>query len=141
MSNFRISRLLYAAIIVSVCAVTIPTIGSGTPPIEPDAHCSPVANQPDPEPGNQVRSYGGVYCPGGSSHAIGFNLFLLECTSTSLGSCVEIDNRGFNFSGTIEDYTLRYGNAKPCNGSRWYRSRSRITVTLATATTPPWIIC
>jgi hypothetical protein len=141
MKHTGILRVVVAVIVVGV-AIGAPTVAQTKPPITPDAHCSPVAQPPDPEPGTQVRAYGGVYCPGGSSHAIGFNIILLECTTTSLSSCVQIDSKGWNFStGVIEDYTLRYGNTKPCNGSMWYRSRSRITVTLATATSAAYDIC
>lgn len=138
MSRFCTTRRLFVALLVAASAVAAPTVASTAPPIVPLAHCSPVANAPVAG----VKSYGGVYCPGGSSHAIGFTLRLLKCNTIYTNSCTEVDSKGFNFpDGTIGSYTLGYGNPVACISGLYYRSRSTISVTGATATSGPYIMC
>jgi hypothetical protein len=141
MRGIFLDRRRFVALLVAGSAVVAPAAARTAPPIQPDSHCSPVAYQPSWVINNQIKSYGGAYCPGGPDHAIGFNLYLLECTSTDISSCSEIDNRAYNFPNSDFDYMLGSGNAKPCNGTKWYRSKSRITVTLATATSAPYDMC
>lgn len=155
MRRLLINRAGFAAVLAAGLAAgcvvfALATAKSAAPPLATasaatqlgsGSHCSPVAYQPSWVVGSQVKSYGGVYCPGGSSHSIGFNLYLLECTTTDPGSCSTIDTVGFNYSSVVGDYTLGSGNSKPCSGNKWYRSKSRVTVTLVEATSAAYDMC
>lgn len=128
-----VSRKLAIALAITSASI----VGMIAAPAAMAAHCSPVANAPT----YGVNSYGGLSCPGGSSHSVGFNLYLLACSSADLATCGEADNIYVTASAPFGSSFLTTGNTVACTSGYWYRSRVRIAVTGATSTSGAYQRC